>query len=221
MAAENMDRRVRKTRATLRQCLGKLLKEKKIQDISVKEISEMADINRGTFYLHYRDVYDLLAHIESDLFDQYNEILDRHRPSEVSESPKLLLTELLYFIRDNADLVQILIGPNGDIQFLNQLREVFRVKIMEHWDRALFPDPEDKDHQYFTSFVTEGGIGMLKLWVENDADRPPEEVAALLERFAFALNSARNADAASKSEAAAGSPSQADRSADSPEPAGR
>jgi AcrR family transcriptional regulator len=52
MAAENMDRRVRKTRTMLRLCLARLLKEKKIQEISVKEISEMADINRGTFYLH-------------------------------------------------------------------------------------------------------------------------------------------------------------------------
>lgn len=189
MASENVDRRVRKTRAMLRQCLAKLLKEKKIQDISVKEISEMADINRGTFYLHYRDVYDLLAHIENELFDQYNEILDRHRPTEVSESPKLLFTELLYFIRDNSDIIQTLMGPNGDIQFLNHLRQIFRTKIMEPWDHVMFPNPVRRD-QYFTSFMIEGGIGMIKLWVENGTDLAPEELATLLERFI--LNSARD-----------------------------
>ena len=77
MAAENMDRRVRKTRTMLRLCLAKLLKEKKIQEISVKEISEMADINRGTFYLHYRDVFDLLESIENDLFRQFTELMER------------------------------------------------------------------------------------------------------------------------------------------------
>jgi len=60
------DRRVRKTKRSLRDCLVRLMKEKKIQDITVREISEMADINRGTFYLHYKDIYDLLEHVESD-----------------------------------------------------------------------------------------------------------------------------------------------------------
>ena len=120
MAAENMDRRVRKTRTMLRLCLARLLKEKKIQEISVKEISEMADINRGTFYLHYRDVYDLLASIEDDMFRQFNGILERNTPSgEITERPSRLILELFSFIRENADLAQILMGPNGDIQFLN------------------------------------------------------------------------------------------------------
>lgn len=54
------DRRVRKTKAQLLQSLMTLMQEKDIKDISVKELSDLADINRGTFYLHYRDVYDML-----------------------------------------------------------------------------------------------------------------------------------------------------------------
>ena len=49
---ETIDRRIRKTRRLLRECLTALLKEKKVQDITVREIADMADINRGTFYLH-------------------------------------------------------------------------------------------------------------------------------------------------------------------------
>lgn len=56
MKEEILDRRVRKTRRQLKECLTRLLKGKKIQDITVRELAEMADINRGTFYLHYKDV---------------------------------------------------------------------------------------------------------------------------------------------------------------------
>ena len=178
--AEIMDRRVRKTRATLRQCLCRLLKEKKIQDISVKELAELADINRGTFYLHYRDVYDLLAGIESEMFSQFNGILDRHRPEEIKEHPRKLIMDLLLFIRTNADLTQILMGPNGDIQFLNQLREVFRSKIVDPFTRNM-QGARQKDYQYWWAFVTEGWIGLIKLWVENGTDSPTEELAELLE----------------------------------------
>ena len=51
MKEATVDRRVRKTKKILRECLTQLLKEKKIQDITVRELTEMADLNRGTFYL--------------------------------------------------------------------------------------------------------------------------------------------------------------------------
>ena len=183
MAAENMDRRVRKTRTMLRLCLARLLKEKKIQEISVKEISEMADINRGTFYLHYRDVYDLLASIEDDMFRQFNGILERNTPSgEITERPSRLILELFSFIRENADLAQILMGPNGDIQFLNQLREVFKDRIMIPWAKTLHIGIE-KDYQYWYAFITDGCLGIIKAWLENGTDLSPEEVADLAEKF--------------------------------------
>ena len=54
------DRRVLRTRKMLLEGLTDLLKEKDIKDISVKELADYADINRCTFYLHYKDVYDML-----------------------------------------------------------------------------------------------------------------------------------------------------------------
>ena len=59
MGTELIDRRIRKTRKQLKDCLISLLKTKRIQDITVRELTEMADLNRGTFYLHYKDVFDL------------------------------------------------------------------------------------------------------------------------------------------------------------------
>ena len=80
------DRRVRKTKRSLRDCLIRLMKEKKIQDITVREISEMADINRGTFYLHYKDIYDLLEHVESDFAGEFDSSTLRTRSSPSSRN---------------------------------------------------------------------------------------------------------------------------------------
>ena len=54
-----VDRRIRRTRTLLRQGLIQLMATKDIKDISVKELSDLADINRGTFYLHYNDIFDM------------------------------------------------------------------------------------------------------------------------------------------------------------------
>ena len=54
------DRRVRRTKQLIKQSLIELMHEKPFKDITVKDITERADLNRGTFYLHYVDIYDLL-----------------------------------------------------------------------------------------------------------------------------------------------------------------
>ena len=61
---EKIDRRVRRTKQQLRSALTTLLLEKDFSDITVREISERADVNRGTFYSHYRDAFDLLTSVE-------------------------------------------------------------------------------------------------------------------------------------------------------------
>lgn len=83
MKEENLDRRIRKTRKVIRECLTELLKEKRIQDITVREIAEKADINRGTFYLHYKDIFDLMEQIENELLEELEEVLRRYRASDL------------------------------------------------------------------------------------------------------------------------------------------
>ena len=66
MEEKVVDRRVRKTKRQLRLALMKLMSEKSVKDISVRELAAIADINRGTFYIHYRDVGDLLQRLEDE-----------------------------------------------------------------------------------------------------------------------------------------------------------
>ena len=70
MEQSGTDRRVRKTKSQLRLALMELLVEKSAKNISVRELAERADINRGTFYIHYRDVGDLLQRLEDEMADR-------------------------------------------------------------------------------------------------------------------------------------------------------
>ena len=74
------DRRVRKTRSLLRQALVRLMNEKSIQEITVTQLCEACDINRGTFYLHYTDVYDLLSRIEEEMLTDFENVLGKLVP---------------------------------------------------------------------------------------------------------------------------------------------
>ena len=173
MREETMDRRVRKTRRILRQCLTTLLKEKKIQEITVREIAEMADINRGTFYLHYKDVYDLM---------ELEEVLDHHSVQDLMVQPSLIFKELYPMVQKNSDIISLLMGQNGDLSFVNRLQAILRERFVQHWpDLNDWGDPDSLEA--YSSFIVTGCIGVVQYWLDSGMREGPEHMAALTEHF--------------------------------------
>ncbi len=70
------DRRTKYTRNAIRDALMELLKTKPYSKISVTEICRLAEINRGTFYIHYYDVDDVLDDILSLAFSDVSGTID-------------------------------------------------------------------------------------------------------------------------------------------------
>lgn len=89
---ESTDRRVVRTKAVIRDALTALIEEKGFEALTVKDITARANINRGTFYLHYRDKYDLLEQSEQELIEGMVAIIRTIRPFNLDEllnpSPK-------------------------------------------------------------------------------------------------------------------------------------
>ena len=78
------DKRIRRTKKLLRQALTQLMQQKDFQSITVTDVVREADINRGTFYAHYRDVYDLRGQIESEMVADFRSMIAGLRPSEAA-----------------------------------------------------------------------------------------------------------------------------------------
>lgn len=182
MKEETMDRRVRKTRRILRQCLTTLLKEKKIQEITVREMAEMADINRGTFYLHYKDVYDLMEQIENELMAELEEVLDHHSVQDLMVQPSLIFKELYPMVQKNSDIISLLMGQNGDLNFVNRLQAILRERFVKHWQNLNdWGDPDSLEA--YSSFIVTGCIGVVQYWLDSGMREDPEHMAALTEHF--------------------------------------
>ena len=166
MKEEILDRRVRKTRRQLKECLTRLLKEKKIQDITVRELAEMADINRGTFYLHYKDVFDLMDQIKNELVEEVESVLTHHPVPELVARPSLALSELFPLVQENAEIVSILIGENGDLNFVNRLKRIVSDKCLKGWlDLKCSSDPDTL--AAFSAFIVSGCVGTVQYWIES------------------------------------------------------
>ena len=182
MGIEPVDRRVRKTRRQLRECLITLLKEKKVQDITVRELTDMADLNRGTFYLHYKDVFDLLEKTEAELQEDFNQLVCKHDAVDLKQRPSVIFNEIYSLVNDNADMIEILLGENGDLNFVNRLKQLIREKCLKDW-MEVFRSGNAAAFDAFFSFIVSGCIGLVQYWLQTGLKETPEQMAKLTEHI--------------------------------------
>lgn len=182
MGIEPVDRRVRKTRRQLRECLITLLKEKKVQDITVRELTDMADLNRGTFYLHYKDVFDLLEKTEAELQEDFNQLVCKHDAVDLKQRPSVIFNEIYSLVYDNADLIEILLVENGDLNFVNRLKQLIREKCLKDW-MEVFRSGNAAAFDAFFSFIVSGCIGLVQYWLQTGLKETPEQMAKLTEHI--------------------------------------
>lgn len=168
------DRRTRKTKALLQQGLIQLMAAKDVRDISVRELSELTDLNRGTFYLHYKDIYDLLGQMEDELFLEFNLILDRTLTGS-DRSPMTTLQEVFSFLNRHRDFARVTMGPHGDLAFVNRMKELVKQRIYNILD----VEPGDQEIIYLESFLVSGCTGVIETWLNHPSPKPPEEIAAV------------------------------------------
>lgn len=182
MEMKKIDRRVRKTKRQLRLALTTLLQEKPIKDITVREIAEIVDINRGTFYLHYRDVYDMLEQIENEIFEEFNILVNSQEIIEITDKPLPILNNIFTYFTDNADMAIALMGPNGDHAFIDKLKNLVKNKCF-HDLMKVYNTNKTQNFEYFYAFIVSGCIGLFQNWLETGMNKSPEEMAALAEQM--------------------------------------
>lgn len=180
MENDRMDRRVRKTKKQLRQGLTKLLEEKSVKDITVRELSDLVDINRGTFYLHYKDVFDMVEQIEKEMFENFRSVLDGYSVETLNGKPLPMIVDIFRFVKENSDMCRALISKNGDISFINRLKELVKERCFNDWI-GLFN--KSQNFEYYYSFIVSGCIGLLQSWLETGLKESPERMADLAERM--------------------------------------
>jgi len=95
---EKENRKIRYTKMVIRDSLMELMKSKPIPSVSIKAICELADINRSTFYSHYKDQYDLLRQVEEETLSYFENMLDRYKDKHSKTETTQMLEEMLAYI---------------------------------------------------------------------------------------------------------------------------
>jgi len=176
---ERVDRRVKYTKMVLRESLLDIMKVKPISKITSAELCRGADINRNTFYAHYRDPADLLRSIEEELYDELKHSIER---SLKYESIPSLVVEICELILRNLSLCRILFSEHGDRQFLDRIIYLAHDRSVAEWRRVSQKrDPDEME--MFYDFSMQGSLAVIQRWIRNGAKESPDEIAQLIDKL--------------------------------------
>lgn len=175
-----MDRRKKYTRMVLKESLMDLLKNKPISNITIKEVCELADINRSTFYSHFSSQYDLLNAIEEEFIEDMVSTLNQYNFSKEEEALKMT-EKILEYIALKSDVCQTLLSENSDIHFQKKGMAITQEFIFKNWISDTHFDRET--FEYINIFVVSGSIYVIKNWLENGMDKTPREMAEIINNF--------------------------------------
>ncbi|PAF16990.1 TetR/AcrR family transcriptional regulator [Terribacillus saccharophilus] len=173
-----MERRKRRTQKLIIDTFFKLLNEKSFDKITVNQLTKLADINRGTFYLHYQDKYELLEGTIKDYINHMNQYC-LHNKEEISSA----LTLAFNYLKDNYKFIEPLLRNEGYQLFQNELKSSISsfIETSDLFDLHVVSILKKKA-------ITSTILGVIEWWLlEDELNASPSDIAAELKDIVFLI----------------------------------
>lgn len=184
-----MSRKI-ETKEKIKAAFIDLVHEKGFEAMTVSDIARKCDINRGTFYLHYVDKYDLMNKLEEEvMFDLEAIILKDSGQKEAEDSLELIpydeILEALVYVKGEFDFVKAIASPGGDPNFMQTLKSIIGQLIdikVKQSDRVKFDKIENLDvpEDYAIEILLSSIVGIMTLWIKKDGKESLEEIAHMI-----------------------------------------
>lgn len=179
------DRRVRKTIKSLRTALIKLLETKSVTEVTVSELTALADVNRSTFYFYYDDIFDMVNQLQDEIYAVFYEtVIKPDEEFNGVESYVGYVTRFFEFCKENEIQCRFLL--NNDIN--TQLLEKIMADVKKHIPDSSKEHGTDKPEHYLTTYLISGIIGIIMQWMDDGMVVSSQDMAGYIsELFTLGL----------------------------------
>lgn len=184
-----MDLRVIRTKNSIRNALVELIEEKGFETITVKDITTKAKINRGTFYAHYQDKFDLMTKCQEEIMQGMSDIAKQNIPDVIAElgtdsplnKPFTVFVSIFEYLNVNSEFMKAALGPKGDLSFQTKIKDFMLKTLFENDQNALIKEENLLVPGHFLiSYIASAHIGVIQQWLDSERKESPQEMARIL-----------------------------------------
>ena len=170
------------TKENLVEAFWTLYKDKPLEKITVKEITDKAGYNRGTFYSYFKDTYEMQKYVRDSLLPDEHFILEPFKGLEDGTAKVFNRMEWAgEYFENNHDKIAVLFGPSGDPVFIHEFKVRVRNIIMGYLKDINVKDLEAIE--LMLEFHISALIGLFQLWVEKDKQISRAKLETIIEQI--------------------------------------
>lgn len=177
------DRRVLRTKKAIRTAFTALLAQKEINEITVKDIADKADINRKTFYYYYEGVYEVVDEIENELVEALDQMFSEIDFKDPTQTPHIIFEKITEVLNGDITFFTQLLKLNGSADLINKILKVLKRKVEETYLNQLKLDKQSTD--FISSYCLSGVLNAYTQQYFTNAFNAPEELTKDLSIIMF------------------------------------
>ena len=178
-----MDRRVIRTKKAIRNAFAHLLSVKNLEDITVKDIAELADINRKTFYSYYSGVHMIVEETENEIVETFEAAIRDLPPDKLVKEPYLLFSRLSAIINADMDFYEPLMKADRSSNLLTKVSGMLKQKVRESY--AAFSRIGEETFNIMVDFTFSGLFSVYQSWFNSQRRQSIEEISQTLSTLCF------------------------------------
>lgn len=193
MSASTPDRRISRSRKAMRRAFIELTNERGREGFTVNDLCERADVNRGTFYNHFKDKDEL----ERTLQEEFMRGLEEFRSNmqkmtlldlaklKISKKPLAMLVDLFDYLREQGTYLSVMLGPNGNAEFKQMMQDTLCADLIMGMLHEKYRREPTTFVNYYVSFYSAAYLGVITKWFDGGMKESSEEMARIAMRLLF------------------------------------
>lgn len=177
-----LDRRQRKTRTAIQNALLALLREKSIDSITISELTELADVNRKTFYNHYANLQQVRSELEQQYIDLFFSYVREAPESNETGDPTWFIHCLVQSIWNQPERARLIFESGEHIHLAQRFKELskpyLKIMVTRYSLHANYLD-------LAVEYIVNGLVALLNQWIHSKPQMPPEEFEQVATSLAY------------------------------------
>lgn len=189
-SSTSTDRRSLRTRAAIYQALIELIEEKGFEILTISDITRRANLNRSTFYLHFRDKSDLVLQMEDEITQNFEKILIQDlvinfKDLEKMDAPIPVIVSMFTYFKENVRLIGAMLDLKGELSLQNQIIQVIQKNISLGFLMGIQSIRFEVPAEYLFSYMISAHLGVVQAWIKKGCIESPEEMATNLMKLSL------------------------------------